>query len=276
MKIGIVFVSSDHLLTPFFGKKGLGAIPKSVAHLVEKKGGRITYVGHLDLGQTPAETAIVNKLFQANQFCDCVIVVCCSTLSHEFDEFKDAVFLYSCDLSALRDNYKNAVSSILSRALKRFVFFKQKFDDLKYRKILLLPLQNFQAGEIGEMRAMLSDPANASDFFDGLDKLLEALRARIRPKRSSKYPNRYLIDGRDHYYEYGHEHHGGPDTASPPHGPVCVLNGVLRFGSEYDAERHYNVSIDGRDIEADFINCHGISEPCGPKSHVNLFPNGGV
>lgn len=275
MRIALLFASSDAQLGPFFGAKQLAAIPKEIHASVEARGGRIVYVSHLDLTED-VNTKAVEKIQQASDFADSIIIICCESVSDKMSEFRDATFVYDCDLSTLKQNYVNNVRGILSKSIKKFIYFKRNFDDLKYRKILLLPLENFRAIELDEIRGLLTYPAHAHGFFTDLQASVEALRTRKRPKRSNSYPTRFLIDDLGHHYEYGHERHGGPETACPPHAPTCELNGDFRFGSKYERERHFNVSIDGGLISENFRNCHGLAEHHGPKTHINLFPNGSI
>jgi hypothetical protein len=117
------------------------------------------------------------------------------------------------------------------------------FEDEKYRKILLLPLRNFDASELDTLKSLFSPCVAVSGFQPQLEAALSELRKRQRPKTQRSSQATYLVDDQWRHFVYGKERYAQIETACPPHVPYCELAGKSRFGARYDERRHYNISM---------------------------------
>jgi hypothetical protein len=163
---------------------------------------------------------------------------------------------------------------ILSRVIKTFAAYEARFDNEKTRKLLVLPLRNFSADELDELHALFKNGvATDGNFSTSLDRLLKGLRKRQKPKVETTYRKTYIVDDENRFFEYGKEKHSQLETEVPPHNPLCAVTGVYRFGKRYDAERHFNLSLEAERIQGTFHDCHGSSAERGPSTHINMFPN---
>ncbi len=174
-----------------------------------------------------------------------------------------------------QDDVGSIVGAILGKALRAHYLLKTRFDDLKYQQILRLPLRNFEAPEIDQMRTVCRDIMNQPDFRSTLDQVLARLRKRRRPKKVSKSPRNYLVDDDGKYFELGHKRHAQAETAQPPHNQLCVLGIDFRFGRRFDKGRHFNVSRDRNAIlKGDFPDCHDVRRRAARGAdHLNMFSN---
>jgi hypothetical protein len=205
---------------------------------------------------------------------DGVIVVCDNRAALFVRYLGTPLFTVIFDHTFGGMNLQNYFQMILSKTIKAFAAFWTRFEDGALRKLLILPLRNFSADELGALRGLFVNGVNANGNFNNhLDDLLGELRQRQRPKRQRHYKTTYLVDDAGKHFQYGHEIHCRLETTVPPHNRLCAVSGIYRFGKRYDSERHFNVSRDGEDIQGVFHDCHGASAERGPVSHVNIFPN---
>lgn len=169
------------------------------------------------------------------------------------------------------DNY---FRRLLARALKNFRFYGARFLEARHQKILLLPFENFIAGELTGLRNTFWNDSLSNDFSNTLARHLGALRERQIPKRQSSYNRTYLKDNVENYFEYGHEQHGLAGTGIPPHRVACEMNSIFRFGIRYNNRRHFNVSKERQSVSGLFTDCHEVKRYTSSCTHVNMFPNG--
>lgn len=171
-------------------------------------------------------------------------------------------------------NVVNLLRAILSKALRTFRLFKNRFDDLKYQQVLRLPFRNFDAPEIGELQTACRDMMNRANFGQEFESLLKRLRGRQRPKKAQSSPVTYLVDDDARHFTLGHELHAQAETGMPPHNELCVLGNAFRFGRAFDGRRHYNVSRDGgASMIGQYPDCHGATRGHPTASHINMFTN---
>jgi hypothetical protein len=187
----------------------------------------------------------------------------------------DIYFLNEYDQFGVAKSPQNFVASILNRVLRDFRVLTLKFADAKYQKIFRLPLRNFAAAEIADLRDTCSNSIEMAGFADRLDALLSRFRRRQQPKRKSDYQDEYLVDDKGRHFQLGHEHHAQAETKIPPHNLLCLLGNRHRFGRAFDHLRHYNVSMDGENATMDdtYPDCHSNERSGGGKRHLNMFTN---
>lgn len=168
----------------------------------------------------------------------------------------------------------NMLSSLLNRVLKDFGHLTTRFVDAKYQKILRLPVRNFVAPELEQLRKTCVRSIDTPAFPRRLDAVLGTFRNRQKPKRKSSYQAEYLVDDGKKHFQLGHERHARADTGQP-HVRLCQLGNLHRFGRSFDHEQHYNVSMDGDNVTMDgeYPNCHDVKKSGDKRPHLNMFTN---
>lgn len=172
----------------------------------------------------------------------------------------------------------NGLNQSVAQGLRVLETVRSKNRDEKWARIIRLPLLNFDAPELAELRALFED-ITVPDFKPQLADLLERIRSvRQTPLYQGRNPapKYVLIDDLNHQFHFGLENHSTPNTA-PPHTYACHLRRGFRFGDEIEIWRHFNVSSERTRIDAhDFADCHGAATRCARKDHANAFPGGFV
>ena len=169
---------------------------------------------------------------------------------------------------------ENYIRRQVSIGIKRLKFFEKIMNDAKTQKIALLPKNNFISNELDNLLAAASGNLERGEIIPEIEKNIADLIKRVRPKRKSNRADKYIVDDRNLHFSYGFEHHALPETSTPPHNESCITRSRLRFGCEYDFQRHYNVSAEGKvRLSGDFKDCHGESRTFRNATHLNIFPN---
>ena len=203
-----------------------------------------------------------------------VIVLCDHRCAHIIRHISTPLFTIVIDGQLGGKTLHNYFGMILSRSMRAFTILAQRFDDEKYRKLLILPLRNFSAPEIAELHGLFGDGVTPDgEFNNSLDQILGRLRERQKPKTLTLSRKHYIVDAKGRFFEYGKEIHCQIETAVPPHDYLCGVTGVFRFGKRYEPARHFNVSLEGSQIDGTFRDCHGTSHHTESRSHLNMFPN---
>ena len=186
----------------------------------------------------------------------------------------DIFSVNSFTVPAFGRNVANLLTATLSKALRSYRYFKTRFDDLKYQQILRLPLRNFNAPEVVDMRTTCRDMMSRENFGHELDAILARFRKRQRPKKASTYPTVYFVDEDDKHFTLGPETHGKADTTIPPHTYFCILGNTFRFGRRFDGTKHFNVSRDrNQRMTGIYVDCHDVKRPGRDARHLNMFSN---
>jgi hypothetical protein len=203
------------------------------------------------------------------------IILCDNRLGPLVGPLGSSLFTVIIDHNFGGKNLHNYFGMILSKVIRAFATFAERFDNEKYRKLLILPLRNFHSHELKELHLLFRAGVRADGNFSNiLDEILKRLRERQKPKVESSYSATYIVDDDHRYFEYGKEAHCRLETGCPPHGPLCAVTGVYRFGKRYDTDRHFNVSLEReQQISGAFVDCHGVRAYRTPRSHLNMFPN---
>jgi len=208
---------------------------------------------------------------------DGMIVVVDDDLRGDTIAIGESVFVASMNRGFGGANIQNYFRKLFARVLRNFSVYANLFENMKFRKVFLLPLDNFLALEIGTMKEIFWDQTSAANFSDNLGETLKALLDRQRPKRKGEnYDTVYLRDDKLRFFKYGPEKHSKLETTIPPHGLLCGMNGYFRFGIRFDNDLHFNVSVEGKEakISGRFTDCHAAERDVAATSHINMFPNG--
>lgn len=203
-----------------------------------------------------------------------LIVLWDSTAQGISSSFRGTIFSRQFDGSKVYSNAHNYLKSIIMRYLREFAYVFQKFESARGQDALLLPFRNFEAVERDGLFSLFECEHISNDYFEKLDESLKYLSRRKRPKRRSRYKQRYFVDDRLLYFTLGKEKHGQAETKRPPHNELCELSKFLRHGVRYDLDRHFNVSNeDSRIQKPQLQDCHGDSYEIEAATHLNIFPN---
>jgi hypothetical protein len=277
MRFHIGFVTADENLAKYVSRKKAGIIPRDVSrHGIFAEEKNIVSVTALLVRRDMKPDELQRFLTPVMHTADGIILVWEDTLGEIVDPLKDAIFCAPIARGYDGMNLQNYLNRVLARVLKNFSAFVVRFADGKYQKAMLLPLNNFLAAELVELRNTFSTRVGDNHFSDTLGSLLAQIRNRQRPKSYRDYSEPYFVDDHDRYYAYGIERHAMAETKSPPHSFRCKLNGLFRFGLRYDEARHFNVSLENKreSISGEFKDCHETPKNVEPCSHLNIFPNG--
>ncbi|WP_416795913.1 hypothetical protein [Ciceribacter azotifigens] len=169
-------------------------------------------------------------------------------------------------------------SRVLTFWIKRLNAVEQIFKPMGNKKALLLPFGNFRDEKANEIWASIASNLSERTFglTDELTRLITHLKTREFPKRrGGDYKDKYFVDEKGYYFQYGHEVHSKPVTVGDGHTVRCALSSQLRLGLPYDRERHYNLSLEdnGNLKGRTFVNCHGLDHTAESCDHLNVFPN---
>lgn len=276
MRLGVFFATPDLTLRKFIGLRKERLIPDGVrCRGYFERSGSTFQVGSLEIDRRTSIADLANQVLERSATIDGLVLLIDDGFLHLAQGVSDAVFVVPFEGQYTGKSLHNRVSSILTSALKHYGFLAQRFDDGKFRKILLLPLDIFKADELDRIRDLVTRGNTASGFGEQLDGLLGTFRDRQEPKKRVIFPEKYILDDRRLYFQYGHEEHGQVEKHAP-HTVTCVVNSDFRFGCRYNNRRHYNVTEEGEDdkVSGEFLSCHGQQVNVTKQSHVNVFPNG--
>lgn len=272
MSVSIVLVTTDKKIHRHVEDKKEALVPGELRKLSD--GSVVTVTSHYVDGEGGG-VELKKRLLSIAQHKRGIIVLASQKILDAISDISEVVFFNKFDEERARSAIHNSISRIFGRAVKDFESIRKKMADEKSAKCLLLPISNFVSEELKAMVQLCTSSFSFEKFAHELEEALKLLRSkRQRPKRASDSPRTYLVDDRDRHFEYGKERHARCETA-PPHDYMCLFRRDFRFGVRFDAERHFNVSLDKGSIKSHvFGNCHGDEGRCDRDSHVNMFPGG--
>lgn len=184
----------------------------------------------------------------------------------------DIYFVNEFDQHGALRSTQNFLSLIFNRVLRDFGYLLAQFSNKKFEKILRLPVRNFVAKEIREMRLICQQTTDVQGFSYRLDGVLNKLRKRQHPNRKSDYDDVYVVDDKDKHFRLGLEDHARADTGTP-HIRLCRLSNAYRFGCGFTSNQHYNVSMEKGHMTDSYPNCHGEYRLGENQTHLNMFTN---
>lgn len=276
MRLLVVFVTASDVVTSLVAEKRTALLPPNLrADNFAALGGEEVSISAYRV----SKQSTVDKILEHIQALEpatasSVVLLTDGSLPGLVDVLGDVFCTNQFQAPAFGRSVSNILSGILAKCLRSFRYYKTRFTDQKYHRILRLPLRNFSAQEIGQLRQLCHDMMNARNFGRELDALLALLRQRQRPKKASSYSDLYLVDNDEKHFALGMEVHARAETACPPHNALCLLGNNFRFGHHFDGTRHFNVSRD-RDARMNgmYPDCHAVPRPGGGAQHLNMFSN---
>lgn len=269
-----VLVSSDRGACDLFRKEKEALIPRSLrAHERIKSIGLDFVTGIYDPGT--ARRSLEDYVLDASKSAGAVGLLVDSALAQVATPVANACFITNVAFGPQTKNYKNLIVATLTKMVKHLATLTEAMSSAGNQQVLLLPLRNFIAPELNELRDLFRLHALSSDFPTRLPKLVARVNERKRPRRSSTYKNTYLVDDQSKLFDYGKEHHAQLETGEP-HSSLCVLSGNFRFGYRIPVDRHYNVTKEAGSltkISGIFVNCHDAEIEVPERTHLNMFSN---
>ncbi len=189
-------------------------------------------------------------------------------------DLRDVSFSNRISKERLSRSSNNEIQKVVARAVRDYSLLRARAADRKFRKIIFLPIGSFNADAHRDLVGLCRASFDSLNFSADLKRRLEAMQRLQKPRRERDAPSIYYLDGDNVRFEYGHEDHSRPDSASP-HDYMCALKNRFRYGVALDPEYHYNVSIAGGSIKGKaFSDCHGADVKHPRSSHLNMFPSG--
>lgn len=273
MTTSIVVLTSNEALSRFVGIKKSAIVPVEIRNkpCFREKPFAVSSVLVRELGK--ATEILANYFVGIPESTEALIVLCEKGLEKFAAPFARSFFTYFFDPGMGGKTVQNYLGYVCARVLSAFAIYSSRFDDAKYRRLMLLPTRNFKASEIKDLEGLFLGSVKTDDFGPKLDGILARIRKRQKPKRESTYDDVYIVDDSHRHFIYGKERHSQNETSCPPHGASCLTSGHFRFGRRYDSGRHYNVSYAGWNISGMFASCHDAQIQMTARSHINMFPN---
>lgn len=203
-----------------------------------------------------------------------VIIICDRDIKRKICHLEEFCFVFENLDYWNGQNPSNYFRRVSAKALKNYSYIVSRSTMIKYLKCLILPIHNFDAAEIREIRQLCGNSANTDRFPAEMEQRFEQLWRRQMPKRVKSGPKSYLVDDAGRHFEFAHEHHAQAETGDP-HEPLCTLKKNLRFGIRLEPQQHFNVSRDNQSIKGEgFVYCHGGTLAAPRDKHLNVFPGG--
>jgi hypothetical protein len=274
MKITIVIVTQSEATNKTAGLHKESLIPADIRKKISESGSSIKLRSFFFAGKS-APDKLASFISDICDEEDALISLWEEGILHEAENYNQSMFNCTFDANLGGKTAKNYFTMTIAKAFKEFSHFSRTFDDMKFRKCLLLPIHSFKANEMDELVTLFNPIRRPGNFADALTACLTRLRERQTPKRYSSYGTTYLRDDSALFFEYGHEVHSRVETKRPPHRVSCLINSLFRFGRSYEPGRHFNVSYEKNEkVEKVFKNCHETEKPGVGNPHINMFPNG--
>ena len=269
MKISLLVATPDEELAQLVTRKKNSLVEPSVLDRARNMGARINVAAIIVKKDMDFMRFFESRLEDLSG----AIVVLDNRLDHLKELIAPSLFVVSLGNTKPSFNFQNQLRSSYNVGLRAFLILLDRFCQLQFQKMLLLPLENFSAVEIDDLKRLFSDGVNLKGFGDALDRILGSMRSRQKPKTSSGFKETYFVDDQSLFFQLAHEKHSRAETARPPHFQRCFLASRFRFGARFDEFRHFNVSKEGDHVSGVFAACHGAPSIYGPRTHLNVFPN---
>ncbi len=275
MSILIVFVTADRAVCDIVAERRTALVPSDLRAngFAELGGDEVILSAYCVTKQSTLDDLLTHICALNLQAAKGVLILTDNSLPDLTDILGDLFSVSRFDLPEHGRKHSNVIGSIIAKCLRSFRYYNTRFNDLKYHQVLRLPLRNFEAAEIGDLRNLCHDMMNSDNFGRQLDRLLHLLRQRQRPKKASSRPDIYFVDDAAKHFRFGKEMHARADTACPPHNYLCRLGNQFRFGCSFDGTRHFNVSRDKGIMNDDYPDCHDMRRSGQGTTHLNMFTN---
>ncbi|MBZ9860859.1 hypothetical protein [Mesorhizobium sp. CA12] len=279
MKIFVGLVAADQRLRRHFGLGKDAIIPKDALNkgFFYGRGVQILQSTYIPDG-APTANELERFILSRAKEADACLLIMDADLLHLAADIRNSVFIVSFQNADVGASLQNFFHYTTARALKALGQILARFYKGEDGDLLMLPLRNFQAGELVEIARLCREENLQPNFGDLIERQLVPLRGRLRPRRRTSYKTIYAVDDAKRFFVYGKERHAKFATGGE-HGLHCEIAGHLRFGKRIDADRHFNVSEtegDETSISGVFRDCHNAEREVKTQprvTHLNMFAN---
>lgn len=279
MKVHLFLATPDKKIQEYFGKYKYRIFPKDILdrYSLSPQDDHIRISiwnpERENLSQSDFENYIISRI-KGSDVGICIIDQCWDIYSYRIKD-SIAFFIFN-SLSISKKNLQNFFYAVTASSVKSVMYINNLISSEADKKLLALPLRNFNDRALGGLSEVFRDYFGKPNFNLLVDENMSNLRRCIKKRPRSKYRERnYIVDSQSRYFSYGFERHSRFETGGP-HLPSCQLNGQFRFGSRLDEVRHYNVSKGDGDtttITGQFIDCHNSTHAVSVRTHLNMFAN---
>lgn len=274
MSLLLIIFSSDENLREFSAKNKSRVFPassisKSIFYNID-----ISVIS-FDVDKFSSNEKIEAAILDKSKNSSHVIVMIDKDKVHLASNINYSAMVIGIESYIEKGKHQNYLHYKLSKALKTFNYLNTMFSRFSDSVLLSLPLNNFSGDDLISIKNQFSSQDHISDIQSDFDKQMKVLRSRVRPKRSTKRPDKYAVDDKNRFFVFGKEEHSRPDTGGE-HAPYCEFNSLFRFGFSISNKRHYNVSEGEKDlttISGKFSDCHGTVRTVNTGTHLNMFSN---
>lgn len=276
MSLTLLIFSSDKNLREFSAKRKSSVFPEGSISSSIFSGFEIS-VNSFDMEKFQSKEKLESMVLRRSKEATHIILMIDQDQTHWASNITASAMVIGIDPSTNKNNnnYQNYFYSKLSKAIKTFNFLNTMFSNLSDSVLLSLPLRNFSGSDLESLKNQFECQDSISDIQSSFDKEMKKLRSRVRPRKKSRYKDKYAVDDRERFFVFGKEEHSLPDTGGD-HSSYCEFNSHFRFGFKINQKRHYNVSEGEKDqttISGNFIDCHGTIKYESGKTHLNMFSN---
>lgn len=270
MKLFASLVSNDERLCAYFTDLKAKAFPPQALDRSVYKGKNVE-VSTLGVARRLASDEIARNLLGVARGADCFMLLADRGCSDLLERVRSAPLVCEFDSSQIKQSPRNFINALTGRALRSLAVVLAYKDE----ELTRLPLRNFTAPDLAELSQCCREHADADAFGEDFERLISQLKLRVRPRRQSSFSTKYAVDDEKKFFVYGKERHARFAT-NVPHSGYCELQGIFRFGSKVERERHFNVSTgegDRTSIAGTFPDCHDQQHPVAKTTHLNMFCN---
>ncbi len=177
-------------------------------------------------------------------------------------------------------NTKQYLEDQITVVLKVYFWIRASFES-GFGEILRLPIRNFNDSDFKKICRKISKvplSGNVAEQMEELSKAFSMLKRKVRkPKRRPHTSQKFYVDEKDYFFEYGKETHAQHEIDKVKgHDFVCDISARFRFGIKIDERKHFNVCKGDKvnsSIEGIFEDCHGADITIKKRTHINMFSN---
>lgn len=276
MKIKVVIVSSDSRVVDYFEKRSEAAIPQTLRSS-PRRNSKNVYDFSISVFDPRKGDSLIDFVASTSERYDGVVCLVESSDYKLVSECGNSLFVCYFSLSFQIRSVQNYFSHVLNNFLRKFIFYLEEFVNGRNKQVFLLPVNSFQSPELKQFNAFMREEVNCADFKRRIQIFLSHMSSRKTPKRKEQNPKyKYFRDDCRYFFQYGHEEHSIAEDGSD-HLTSCKLEKFFKFGARIGDNRHYNLSKEKNTSQVCdiFFSCHGKAKiKYGPRSHLNVFPNG--
>lgn len=171
--------------------------------------------------------------------------------------------------------YVDKIVVLSKKALSITGLIRDRIDGKNFSP-LLLPMKNFKSDVLNiQISNLFFNIATAATPSVQLDAVVSEL-LRTHPLHRSG-ADKFFTDNRGLIFKSpGRARHAFARRSAEGHQTLCFLSGRVRIGGAFDALFHYDCSVNDRELDSHYPNCHGADCPPNSPMYVNIAPNDAI